>query len=98
MVWDLGTLGPNESKQVSAKVVSGVAGTYEFAGTAQGVCVTPASAKCQTRLVGVPAILLEKADDPDPLGIGETTTYTIKITNQGTADNNNVRLVVTPAA
>ena len=43
------------------------------------------------------AILLEKADDPDPVGIGETTTYTVKITNQGSADDNNVKMVVTIA-
>jgi uncharacterized repeat protein (TIGR01451 family) len=49
----------------------------------------------QIHVVGVAAILLKKADDPDPIAIGETTTYTVKITNQGTADDTNVRTVVT---
>ena len=29
--------------------------------------------------------------------MGETTTYTVKITNQGSADDNNVKMVVTIA-
>src|SRR5690606_17705286 len=40
------------------------------------------------------ALLLEKADDPDPIQIGETTTYTVRVTNQGSADDTNVRMVV----
>jgi uncharacterized repeat protein (TIGR01451 family) len=48
-------------------------------------------------VIGVAAILLEKSDDPDPVGVGETTTYTVKITNQGSADDANIRMVVTIA-
>ena len=40
------------------------------------------------------ALLLEKADNPDPIQVGETTTYTVKVTNQGTADDTNVKIVV----
>ena len=37
--------------------------------------------------------MLEVVDDPDPLQVGESTTYTIKITNQGTADLTNISTV-----
>jgi len=40
---------------------------------------------------------MEKSDDPDPIGVGEQTTYTVRITNQGFADDNNVHVVVTIA-
>ena len=73
------------------------AGTFAFNGTAKGACATEVSTSCQSRVVAVAAILLEKADDPDPIGVGETTTYTVKITNQGTADDSNVKMVVTIA-
>ena len=46
------------------------------------------------RVIGVSALLLEKADNPDPIQVGETTTYTVKVTNQGTADDTNVKMVV----
>ena len=52
---------------------------------------------CETEVFGIAAILLEKADDPDPVAVGDTTTYTVKVTNQGTADDANVQIVVTIA-
>ena len=32
---------------------------------------------------GVSAILVEVVDDPDPIQVGEQTTYTVRVTNQG---------------
>jgi uncharacterized repeat protein (TIGR01451 family) len=96
--WDLGSVAVNASQKVSATFVGANAGSFQFNPAAKGTCAKLATSSCQTRIVGVPAILLEKADDPDPVGVGETTTYTVKITNQGTADDNNVRVVVTIAA
>ncbi|MFO1511368.1 MAG: hypothetical protein U1F83_00390 [Verrucomicrobiota bacterium] len=40
-------------------------------------------------------MLLEAVDDPDPIQVGENTTYTIKATNQGFADIHNVKIVHT---
>jgi uncharacterized repeat protein (TIGR01451 family) len=60
--------------------------------TAEGLS---GSAQACTLWKGVPAILLETKDDPDPISVGETTTYTIRVTNQGTADDNNVKVVAT---
>jgi uncharacterized repeat protein (TIGR01451 family) len=95
--WNLGSLAAEATKKVSASFVSASAGTFQFNPSAKGACAKPVASSCQTRIVGVAAILLEKADDPDPVGIGETTTYTVKITNQGSADDNNVKMVVTIA-
>jgi uncharacterized repeat protein (TIGR01451 family) len=50
------------------------------------------SAKACTIWKGIAAVLLAKADDPDPIQVGEFTTYTIKVTNQGFADIHNVKL------
>jgi uncharacterized repeat protein (TIGR01451 family) len=97
IVWDVGSLAPNAPKELCATFTSATAGTFGFNGTAKGVCAAQVSSSCQTKVVGIPAILLEKWDDPDPVAIGETTTYTARITNQGSADDTNVRLVVTIA-
>jgi uncharacterized repeat protein (TIGR01451 family) len=94
VMWDLGSLAAKGEQEVCATFVSVSAGTFQFRGAAKGTCAKEVSTTCQTRIVGVPAILLEKSDDPDPIGIGETTTYTVKITNQGTADDSNIRVVV----
>ena len=44
---------------------------------------------------GVPAILLETTGAPDPIGVGEMVTYTIRVTNPGTAEDKNVNLFAT---
>jgi uncharacterized repeat protein (TIGR01451 family) len=43
-----------------------------------------------TEWKGHPALLLEVIDTVDPLLPGEETTYVIRVTNQGTADDHNV--------
>jgi len=97
VAWNLGTLEVKGVEKVSVTYVAPNAGSYEFNPSAKGACAKQVASSCQTRVVGVPAILLEKADDPDPVGVGETTTYTVKVTNQGSADDNNVKMVVTIA-
>jgi uncharacterized repeat protein (TIGR01451 family) len=98
IAWDLGSLAVNASQKVTATFVSATGGNFQFSPTAKGACAKEVASSCQTRVVGIAAILLEKADDPDPVGVGETTTYTVKITNQGSADDNNVKMVVTIAS
>jgi uncharacterized repeat protein (TIGR01451 family) len=41
-------------------------------------------------VAGIPALLLEVVDNPDPVEVGSGTTYTIRVTNQGTANATNV--------
>jgi uncharacterized repeat protein (TIGR01451 family) len=51
------------------------------------------SAQACTVWRGVAGVLVELVDDPDPIQVGETTTMTVRITNQGNADLTNVRAV-----
>ena len=97
LVWDLGSLAVNAPQNLCATLISDKAGTFDFSATAKGTCAAPVSTSCATKVVGLAAILLEKADDPDPVAAGETTTYTVKVTNQGSADDNNVKMVFTIA-
>jgi len=95
LVWDLGSLGVNAPQNVCATLVSANAGTFDFNATAKCTCAAQVSTSCSTKVMGIPAILLEKWDDPDPVAIGDTTTYTTRVTNQGSAADTNVRVVVT---
>jgi uncharacterized repeat protein (TIGR01451 family) len=94
LTWNLGSVAAEASRKVTATFVSAAGGNYTFQPNAKGACARQVSATCQTRVVGISALLLEKADDPDPIAVGETTTYTVKVTNQGTADDTNVKMVV----
>ena len=97
IVWDLGTVAASAPQTVGATFSSADAGTFQFAGTVKSACAAAASTSCETKVVGIAAILLEKADDPDPVAVGDSTTYTVKVTNQGSADDSNVQVVVTVA-
>jgi uncharacterized repeat protein (TIGR01451 family) len=98
ITWNLGSVGVNSAQNVTANFSGETAGSFSFNPTASGTCAKAVSSTCQTALKGVAAILLEKSDDPDPVGVNEQTTYTVRVTNQGFADDNNVKVVVTIAA
>lgn len=63
--------------------------------TAEGLS---ANAEACTVWKGMSAILVQLQDHPDPLMVGERTTYTIEVTNQGTAEDTTVKIVANFAA
>lgn len=89
-VWNVGTLPANGQKQCCVEVISKEPGEYCMkmtVTTAEGLTKT---ASCCTQWKGFPAVLIEVVDDPDPLLIDEETVFTIRVTNQGTADDTNI--------
>ena len=92
--YDLGTVENSTTQTVTATFTSATSGTFEFAGSAGGSCAAVVTTTCETKVFGVPAILLEKSDNPDPVAVGDTTVYTVKVTNQGTADDSNVAISI----
>ncbi len=93
--WALGTLAPNATKTLTFTTRPGGMGASRTTSTAQGTCAPAVTGDCQTELVGIPALMLNGFDNPDPIQIGESTTYTLLVTNQGSAALNNVKLVCT---
>jgi uncharacterized repeat protein (TIGR01451 family) len=87
--WLVSELGPGESKTFKAVLTSQVSGTHrnEVTAVAGGMREV---AQASTIWRGLAALLIEVIDDNDPVQIGEKTTYTIRITNQGTADETNI--------
>lgn len=94
VVWDLGSVAGSAPKDVCVTFTGEAPGVFKFEGATRGACAKVVNTTCQVSLVGMSALLLEKADNPDPIAINETTTYTVKVTNQGTADDTNVKMVV----
>ena len=92
--WNLSALNPNQSKSYSITLKALRSGTW-----VNNVAVNSAEGlrdndSAKTLWRGFAAVLVEMVDDPDPLLVGETTTYTLKVTNQGTAADTDVRVVV----
>ncbi|MBT8486009.1 MAG: DUF11 domain-containing protein [Phycisphaerales bacterium] len=97
--WNIGTLRPNASKRVTMRVSPTGAGTFRNTASARAHCAgtdgRPVTASCQTVVTGIPAILLEVVDIDDPIQVGNNETYVITVTNQGSAPDTNIRLVIT---
>jgi uncharacterized repeat protein (TIGR01451 family) len=94
VTWTIENLPANATKQICTVIKPQKPGALNFNPTASSAAVSSVSSACSTEAIGIPAILLEKSDDPDPVAIGDSTTYTVKVTNQGTADDSNVQVVV----
>jgi uncharacterized repeat protein (TIGR01451 family) len=82
--WNLGQLAPGEEKKLAVQVVSKVPGRFcdtVSVATAQGL---KESAQACSEWIGVTGVLVEVVDDPDPIQVNESSTFTIRVTNQGT--------------
>lgn len=92
--WNIGTLAAGAERKLQVVLTSQTPGEHcnrVAVASAEGL---RESAEACTIWRGVGALLLEKADNPDPIQVGEETTYTVRVTNQGTADDTNVKVVV----
>ncbi len=87
--WNLGDLAPEASRKVTFTVKTQAMGNIENLATVSAICAKN-SAKAVTAVQGIPAILLECVDEADPIEIGAQETYTITVTNQGTAADTNI--------
>lgn len=94
VVFDLGSVAMEQSRTISVTLTGSDARDYETTATVNAVCAETVADTCSTEISGIPAILLEVVDRPDPVAIGDQTTYYITVTNQGSAPDTNVRIVV----
>ncbi|NLF40545.1 DUF11 domain-containing protein [bacterium] len=92
--WTFAELPVGGKQTVSMTLTSGVPGTHKNCAQVSAQEGVGGEACAETLWKGNPAILLEVIDTEDPLQIGEETTYVIDVTNQGTADDKNVQIVV----
>ncbi|MBN2314824.1 MAG: DUF11 domain-containing protein [Sedimentisphaerales bacterium] len=93
VVWNLSALAPNASHEVEVTLSSDKEGTYENIATAKAECASSVSASASTAVKGIAAILLEVIDIDDPIELGNNETYVITVTNQGTSDGTNIKIV-----
>jgi len=95
ITWNVGTLAPQGSKQVTMTVSHADAGRICNTATARAYCAKAVSAEACTNYEGIPAILLEVIDIEDPIPVGDEETYVITVTNQGSAPDTNIKIVCT---
>jgi len=88
--WTLPTLNAGEKKQFTVVLTTAQQGRFCNTVSARSAQGLSDQAEACTLWKGVPGILVEYVDDPDPIQIGEQSNYTIRITNQGFADLTNI--------
>lgn len=93
LVWSLGTLDAGQSRTLKANFRCSQIGTVQ--NTAMVTYCAEANTGCQMEVKGIPAILLECVDDPDPIEVGGSVNYTITVTNQGSAMGTNIVVTCT---
>ncbi len=91
--WNVGNLPAGASKRLGLTLGTQLAGTATVRAEASGICADMVTASASTPLTGVSALLLEMVDVTDPLEVGDSTVYQIRVTNQGNAEATNIRLV-----
>jgi uncharacterized repeat protein (TIGR01451 family) len=93
LIWELGTLEPNTSKKVRVSYTPSREGELMGSVTASAYCAEPVTDSAKTTITGIAAARLEVVDMDDPVEVGTTTTYTITVSNEGSAADGNIRIV-----
>jgi uncharacterized repeat protein (TIGR01451 family) len=91
--WNLGDLAAGASKTMTVTLNSGTVTEIRNAATVTSQCCSAATANAVTAVAGVPAIVIELVDNPDPVEVNGETTFTIIVTNQGNKADANVKAV-----
>ena len=90
VVWHLGTLDAGKTRLLKTTMRCDQIGKVSNSATVS-YCAEGVTA-CAFEVKGIPAILLECVDDPDPTEVGGELTYTVTVLNQGSAVGTNVAI------
>ena len=94
MTWEFSGLAPKAEKKFCAQINPIAPGRIVFNASAVGSNIkNPVTSFCETKVIGIPAILIDAVDLEDPVEVGHQVTYQVKVTNQGSTEATNVRLV-----
>jgi Domain of unknown function DUF11 len=93
--WTVGELPAGQGRDLKCELLA--AGTGDFTHTVVGVAARGVRAEkaVATRVEGVSALSMEVVDTDDPVEVGAETCYEVRVTNTGSKDETDVKLVCT---
>lgn len=94
VTWRIPVLNAGAEERFSVTLIASQISRYCNQATVTTAEGLRGNAEACTVVRGLAAMLIEMVDVSDPLMVGESTSMRIRITNQGTADDRNVRLVL----
>jgi len=87
----IGTIAPGESKDFPVSVRTGrQGGTVRTQAVAEAECANRVTTENTVAVKTVPALRMECIDTSDPVRVGNDTTYTITVKNQGSGPDSNI--------
>jgi uncharacterized repeat protein (TIGR01451 family) len=92
---DLGTLNPGESRTLNVVAEGNQGGSLTLVADASAACAQRVEGRATTRIMTIPALLLEAVDEADPVRVGNEVVYDIKVTNQGSGPDRNIKVIAT---
>ncbi|MFP4354732.1 MAG: hypothetical protein ACLFUJ_06365 [Phycisphaerae bacterium] len=92
VMWQIGKLEVDQRREFTVRVRASRKGDLEASAKATAYCAdaSDATGTATTAVAGIPAVLLEMIDLADPVEVGGTETYEIRVTNQGSANDTNI--------
>ncbi len=93
--WDLGELAAGESKTVTVHLMPSESGTLDLSASAQADKGSKVEGSFSAPMEGLAALHFALEDLQDPVPVGESLTYHVKVHNQGTAPGKNISVEIT---
>ncbi len=91
----LGDMASGESQVVTVHWMASETGELDLKATAQATKGSEASATSSVSVEGLAALAFSLEDLQDPVPVGESLTYHVKVHNQGTAAGGNIAVEIT---
>jgi uncharacterized repeat protein (TIGR01451 family) len=93
--WFVGDLAPHQSREVGLQVMAVNIGEYKHTAVARAARGLQADAEAETRVEGLSALLVELVDLDDPVEVGASERYEIRVTNTGSKTETDIQVVCT---
>ena len=90
--WGLGALEPRASKTVTFTLAGTEAAALQATAKARAQCAADVTDTASTKILTIPALVLEAVDLADPVRVGENVVYRIIVRNQGSGPDTNIRI------
>lgn len=94
LTWNLGEVAPGEERSIDMYLQADRAGSAEISAQLEGGQGVTASGGSPVMLQGVSALSLEIDDLTDPVLVGDSLTYHVKVVNDGSSAGSNVNISV----
>ena len=92
--WKLEELGPGETAEAEVTLIPAEIGTFSIQCEAAADICQGVSDSRSVSVEGIAALMFQVVDSNDPIQVGEKTTYSVEVVNQGSKQAENVQVVV----